>query len=278
MRRQIGFTLIEVLVALAVLAILLYAFVRFFSGTLQASGELSVRNELLAEGQNAHHLIASRIKEAWYVFPPGTSITLGSGWTTKNTLGASETPTWTTGKFFLAMILPPLADDVNCSAKRWGCFRFYAYYPLRRDWYVKKASVIRALDPDPVNDGKVWVVVEYLRYYREKTSSGYVSRCPVTASGTPDPTNTYYRSGQGRFLVDYVQPTTDPWDSAYNYNELFSYQTSSGQVTAVTTKIRYAKRAAGSTFRVPSEKTPLTLTVVPQNLGVKARTDRYYCK
>jgi len=62
-----GFTLIEILVAIAVMSILLLAFVRFFGGTLRVSNNLQVQNDLLNEAHVSHQLIASRIKEAWYI-------------------------------------------------------------------------------------------------------------------------------------------------------------------------------------------------------------------
>ncbi len=269
-----GFTLIEILVSLAVLAVLMLAFVRFFGGTLEASGRLQIQNELLAEAQIAHHLIASRVKEAWYVWPPGANLKLASsGWSTANTLDGGRD--WTVGPKFLAMILPPQKDGVECSTDKAGCFRFYAYYPMRRSHYTSKASAVEALDPDPANDSKVWVLMEYRSYYRIKGGKS----CPVRPDGSPDPSNTGYRGRRGRLLVDYLQPFTDPWDPAYSYTGLFDLKTSGGKVTAVAIHMRFVRHARGRVHRVPAGTDPLSISTVPQNLDVLAdASDGTYCR
>jgi len=268
-----GFTLIEILVALAVLAVLMLAFVRFFGSTLKASSSLQVQNELLSEAQVAHQLVASRIKEAWYVWPPGSVLRLAnSGWTTQNTLDGGRN--WIVGPTFLAMILPPKRDGVKCSLYKVGCFRFFAYYPMKRDHYVSHASAVEALDRDPQNDGKVWVLMEYRSFYRRSGAAP----CPVRADGHPNPAETAYRGKRGRLLVDYVQPLSDPWDSTYDYPWLFDFQTPGGSVTAVTVELRLAREARSRVHRVPAQAGALTLTVEPKNLGVVARTDGAYCQ
>ncbi len=268
-----GFTLIEILVALAVLAVLMLAFVSFFSSTLRISSSLQVQNELLSEAQVAHQLVASRIKEAWYVWPPGSILRLAnSGWTTQNTLNGGRD--WTVGPTFLAMILPPLKDGISCTVDKSGCFRFFAYYPMKRSHYVAHASAVEALDPDTQNDGKVWVLMEYRSFYRR---SGTAS-CPVRANGRPKPAETAYRGKRGRLLVDYVQPLADPWNRAYDYPKLFDFRTSEGSVTAVTVQLRLARQARGQVHRVPAGAGALTLSIEPKNLGVLARTDGSYCQ
>jgi len=271
MRR--GFTLIEILVALAVMSLLMLAFVRFFGGTLRASASLQVQNELLNEAQVAHRLIASRLKEAWYVWPPGSVIRLAdSGWTTANTLDGGRD--WTVGPTFVAMILPPKKDGVKCSLHRAGCFRFYAYYPMKRKYYVANASPVEALDPDSANDPRAWVVMEYRSTYRQGTTAV----CPLKPDGRPDPTQTVYRGKRGRLLVDYVQPLSDPWDPGYNYPKLFGFQTIGGEVATVDVHLRLAREARGRVYRVPAQPGSLTLTVEPKNLEVVARTTGAYCK
>lgn len=277
-----GFTLLEVLVALSLLAVLLLVFLQFFSSTLRTTTHLRIENELLNEGQLAHHLIASRLKEAWYVWPPHARLRLAnSGWTTQNTLTGGRT--WTVGPTFLAMILPPERDQTKCSARTRctnpklgclkGCFRFFAYYPMKRSHYVAHARPVEALDPDTANDAKTWVLMEYRAHYAPG------NRCPVAASGEPDPTNTGYRGRRGRFLVDYVQPLEDPWDRSYDYPALFSYTTATGgKVQAVAVNLRFAREARGRVYRVPTTTDPLTITVEPRNLRVRADPSKPYCQ
>ncbi len=271
MRR--GFTLLEILVALGILAILMLAFARFFGSTLRASSHLQIQNELLNEAQVAHQLIASRVKEAWYVWPPGSVLRLAhTGWTTENTLAGSRD--WAVGPFFLAMILPPRKDDVVCTTNPDGCFRFFAYYPMLRSHYVAHAAPVEALEPDPANDTRVWVLMEYRALYRRSGSAD----CPVTSSGEPDPSNQAYKGKRGRLLVDYVQPLSDPWSPAFDYPALFQYQTTGGSVTAVAVQLRLARSSRGQVYRVPARPGPLALTVEPNNLDVKARPGSDYCR
>jgi len=264
-----GFTLIEILAALATMAILLVAFTRFFGGTLRASSTLQVRNELLSEATIAQGLIASRVKEAWFVWPKGASLELTrSGWTTQNPFDGGQT--WTVGKRFLAMILPPLKDDVPCSLDRDGCFRFFAYYPLPRSYYVAHASVVETLEPDPANDARTWVLMEYRAVYRKSGQA----RCPVR-NEQPDPNNLSYRGRKGRFLLDYLQPPTDPWDTRFNYPGLFLH---SADATAVTVNLRLARAAAQRVYRVPDHEAPFSLTVRPKNVGVPVSDESPYCQ
>jgi len=258
------------------MVIFLLAFVRFFSGTLETSGQLRARNELLMEAQTAQGLMVNRIKEAWYVFPPGTSITLSSsGWTTARVLNYTDPPayTWKTGDHFLAMILPPEKEGVPCSKDNKGCFRFFAYYPMNRAYYNEKAGVAEKLNPD-ANETKTWVLMEYRAYYP-------ASRCPVTASGDPDPTNTAYRGKRAYFLVDYVQPLKDPRDSRYDYPKLFDYKTASGKVNYVLTELRFWRVLTPGNYeiRVPPEPgSTLRLGASPYNLSAKASRSDYYCR
>ncbi len=271
MRR--GFTLIEILVALAVMGVLMLAFVQFFGSTLKASSNLHIRNELLNEAQVAHHLIANRIKEAWYVWPPGSVLRMAnSGWSTKNTLDGGHD--WTVGPRFLAMILPPRKDGVECSGDPTGCFRFFAYYPMKRAHYVTHASAVEALEPDPPNDGHTWVLMEYRGHYRK----GGSAVCPVQSDGRPDPSVTAYRGKRGRLLVDYVQPLSDPWDSAYDYPALFTYHVSDGRVTSAGVALRLVRKARGRVYRVPGQVGALSLFVEPKNLDVIANNKAAYCQ
>lgn len=73
-----GITLVELLVALAILGALMAAFTGFFVSTLRTTSDFDRRNELLIEGQIAHQLLVSRLQEAWFVYPSGQSIILSS--------------------------------------------------------------------------------------------------------------------------------------------------------------------------------------------------------
>jgi prepilin-type N-terminal cleavage/methylation domain-containing protein len=62
--RKYGVTLVELLVALAILGVLVAAFTGFFVSTLRATSDFDRRNELLLDGQIAHQLLVSRLQEA----------------------------------------------------------------------------------------------------------------------------------------------------------------------------------------------------------------------
>jgi len=252
-RRQ-GFTLLEVLVSLVILAILGAVFLRIFLSTVDASENVNARNELLHEAQVAEQIMASRVQQAWYVYPPGTNIKMNSGLTTKNALAGSSH--WIVGGGpnhpFLALVLPPNDLTKSCASDPQGCYRFYAYYAFPRSHYrtaVGPGST-NQLPADPRNDG-TWVLMEFRAHLSGFVPNASCTNIPVPSGGL---------GGSGRLLVEYVQPQTDaPPYTLFSVNPDFS----------VDIRLRMRKKTQQRDVRVPPPADPpLTLRAVPRNLGV----------
>lgn len=246
-----AFTLLEVLVTLLIVGLLGAVFLRVFLSTMDASGNVNARNELLHEAQVAEQIIASRVKAAWYVYPPGTDIVINGGNTTKNAFKGSSH--WIVGDDpFLALVLPPDEPSKACAAYPEGCYWFYAYYAFPRSHYRSAvgAGSTNQLPADPRND-KTWVVMEFRKRLGGFTPNNHCTNIPVPAGGL---------SGSGRLLIEYVQPQSDA--PAYTIFTVNPDQ-------SVDLRLRMGKRTKRREVRVPPPSDPpLTLRAVPRNLGV----------
>ena len=223
MKKLQGFTLIEMLIGMAIFGILMLAFTQIFGGSLKASSQINSRNELVSEGQIAQQLVASRLQGAYYVYPPGTSMQLtSSGFTAKNTVNGADTYTWRVGTnpfIFVAMILPPTVAGTCTSGSTDACFSFYAYYPVLRSVLIDKQKDI-APDADP-NNASAWILMEYRANLIDGVDrrSNLLATPPNAPNGTfmtvttnpatsPNPAlpNPTIKGQNGQMLIDYVQP------------------------------------------------------------------------
>jgi len=259
-RSKLAFTLLEVVVTLAILGVLSLIFVRIFSSTFDATDSISVRNELLHEAQIAEQVIASKAKLAWYVYPPGATIKMNNGKTTANALAGSHY--WTVGggadQPFLALVLPPENPRLSCATDNEGCFRFYAYYAFPRSYYLDPNVIAptssQRLDPDPRNDD-TWVIMEFRTALKGFSPDASCSNIPLPDGGL---------AGGGRLLVEYVQPqSTTPGYSIFTVKPDGS----------VELRLRMLKRTRKRVVRVPPpNRPPLTLKAAPRNLRIGCST------
>lgn len=228
MNKSHGFTLVEMLVSMAILGILTLAFTQIFGGSLRASSEINARNELISEGQIAQQLIASRLQSAYFIYPTGQTMQLtGSGNTTPNTVRSGAGQNWIVGTDpFIAMILPPKMlpppsagtparcplGSASASVKddnKQFCFTFYAYYPILRSTFIGTNPLV-APAADPTN-ANVWFLMEYRAnlYDGVDRTADRLLTPPNTAtiltnSASISPT---IKGKAGQILVDYVQPS-----------------------------------------------------------------------
>lgn len=270
MKKLQGFTLVEMLIGMAIFGILMLAFTQIFGGSLKASSQINSRNELVSEGQIAQQLVASRLQSAYYIYPPGTSMQLtSSGSTAKNTVNGANTYTWIVGTTFVAMILPPTVRKIcssnsNVNESPDACFSFYAYYPVLRSELISKHSDI-APDADP-NNASVWVLMEY----RANLIDGVPRSSDLIAAPPSSPNGTYTtvltnsasinptaKGKSGQMLVDYVQPL-----GAAPYNTIFAVNTAN---KFVDFNLRLQQNRGGKTLTAPASTTPLSTRVYPRN-------------
>ena len=252
-QRTRALTIIEVLIAISILAVVMLAFTQIFGSTLSASSEINSRNELLSEGQIAQQIIVSRLQEAYLIYPGGTSFTLtNSGVTTRKPTGGQ---TWQINNDpIVAMILPPTVNG-DCSVTDNACFSFYAYYPVNRGNYINSALAnSNKPDPDPLNDD-LWMLMEYRANIRDGVdrSSNLLLNPPTPAAALAA-----IRGQQGRILVDYVQPT----NAAPNYT-LFNTNSTEGWVDF---DLRLLKHTGKKDLTAPSANDPLSVRVYPRNI------------
>ncbi|CAM4140164.1 PilW family protein [Deinococcus marmoris] len=268
-----GLTLIELLVAIALgLAIFLVASNLLVSSSRSAT-DLQGRNELLEESQIAQNYMAAQIREAVYVFPVGTTITLGGGYTTRRPV----TGDWKVGDAaapIVAFVRPPqlLPNPTGplseqCTGTASGdirrCYKFIAYYPVKRSDWVSGATSFNNPGADEINKDR-WVLVEY--------RNNYVSAPALSTLNVPS--YSAASGGEGRLLLDYVQPQplaltgTPP---------LFEVTTAAPQApgnTSVTINLALSRQVGGRAVTVPARNAATTgpqsvtpLVVTPRNVG-----------
>ena len=283
---QSGLTLVELLVGLALMGIVLTALVSYFSQGSRVAGESGSRAELQQEILSIQQLITGRLKEAWYVYPAGQTLQLGSTPTSTANLrqnpfpGTSRTGTanWLTGTDpVLAVILPPrTAGTCPTTAPSSGsgadfCYRFFAYYPVKRSVWVSGTTTTSggvttesASNPgkDPSN-ADTWVLAEY-----RKTLYGF-------APGTAAPTTTL-DGGDANLLADYVAPTvaTTGFTTSTNTYTMFELKAANGTATSstnpvsgVTLNLATTRNAGGKVLRLPGQTGTYSITIYPANLG-----------
>lgn len=271
--RDAGLTLVELLISMALIGIVLAALLSFFTQSSNVSTQTSSRAEMQQEILNAQQLIAGKLKEAWYVYPAGTTVKMTSSDLTKRPSGATSNPNdWTVGTDpILAMILPPRDLTATCSttpASQEGCYRFLAYFPVKRSLWVTTTSAASFRNPgvDTVN-AETWILAEYRGTMAPTFSAATYP--PATAPTVPT-------SNTPNILSDYIAPTvvTTGYTTTANIYTMFSLlsatsaaTSTSNPVTGVTLNLATTRNTGGKTLRLPNTTDEYSLTVYPTNLG-----------
>lgn len=251
MRRTPGFTLVELLLAAMIALLILMVVLEFVRGSGRLSGSLVGSAAAQSEVINVQRLLGDRVREAVFIFPPGTTVTLPD---TPKTRGVGGTSTWvlrrvladgtaTGDSTMLALILPPVLPGAACSAtEEQGCYRFRAYYALPRSrWLAATRNSDGTLQVDyPGADARnpdAWVLVEYAKAYppdtassrplqfREPTSAqlAAIAACDgnfdcLLTNGTPTlpaaSSAATIAGGEARLVADYLLPADG--DPAYD--------------------------------------------------------------
>lgn len=210
---------------------------------------------------------------------------------------------------FVAMILPPEAtptydssgNSTNCTGTgststdiTSGCYRFFAYYPMRRSKLVS-SSMAQSSKPmadsqndfpnDPAKDR--WVLMEYRAnlYNKGQSPAAWVPGYTKPSDGVqaavmgPSTLPSYYQGNKANVLVDYVKPGSVTF-TVYRPGAP-NATTGVSDPTALTT----ANGRVDYTFqmeRFMSGKTIVATPVndsagQPQNLGGSATPKNWYC-
>lgn len=276
LHRTSAFTLIELLIALALIGIILTAVVYVNIGTVRSSAVLQARNEALAESQVAQNYMISKLKQAAYIFPAGSNIQMSATGNTSVKPGGGLN--WVVGTDpIVAFVLPPktvvagACAGASTTTASDFCYAFYAYYAMNRGDFV--AATTGANDPgtDNLNDLTSWVMVEYRGYYSQSATnfaSGFSLTNPLTGYSTAAvdiPTG-----NQGRLLLDYVTPRTQSTDPL-----LFAVNASPPQspgTTSVSMNLGLQRNVIGQVLQIPGVSTDTSTgryiqTVYPRNVS-----------
>lgn len=265
-----GLTLIELLVAIALGLIIFLVAANLLESSSRSASDLQGRSELLEESQIAQNYMAAQIREAVYVFPAGTTITLGGGYTTKRPM----TGDWKVGEAVAPIVafvrppslLPGTTLGTQCPADQNRCYKFIAYYPVKRSDWVSGATSYNDPGTDEINKDR-WVLVEYRNNY---------ASAPALSTLTV-PSYSAASGGEGRLLLDYVQPQALALPSTPPLFEVITPPAGTLQApgnTSVTINLAVSRQTRGQAVTVPARNATTTgpqsvtpLVVTPRNVG-----------
>lgn len=265
-----AFTLMELLIAVALGALLLLVLSEVLVSSSRSATDLQGRNELQEDSQIAQNYAAGQLREAAYVFPPGATLTLGSGVTTRRPGGGS----WVVGGAapIVAFVRPPQRPAAT-RCEDGGCYQFMAYYPVLRSTWVGGVSGQNNPGQDSTN-GDRWVLVEYRSNYP------YGTRPTLTALAVR-PYVPPASGSSGRLLLDYVQPATLAPAGApplFQVNDLSvaptpAWTQAPGNIS-VTVNLTVSRMLGGRLIIIPARtattpplETVTAVAVAPRNLG-----------
>ncbi|OLV15664.1 PilW family protein [Deinococcus marmoris] len=282
-----GLTLIELLVAIALGLLVLLAATNLLISSSRSATDLQGRSELLEESQIAQNYMAAQIREAVYVFPAGTTITLGAtGYTFRNPV--SNNGTWTVGQPnapLVAFVRPPqllpnpsgpLSEQCTgtASGDTRRCYQFIAYYPVLRSVWTGTGGATSLNNPgEDDSNGNRWVLVEYRSNYVPASLAA-----PSSPSLAQLAVSSYSRTGgSGRLLLDYVQPKPLALPSTPTLFEVTTPPAGTLQApgnTSVTINLAVSRQTRGQAVTVPARNATTTgpqsvtpLVVTPRNVG-----------
>lgn len=193
-RRTEGFTLVEVLVAIAITGIIFLIIAGVNDGMTKGSRKLASSNQVAQEGQNVQRLLAGRIAEAVYVYPAEAEINLGggNGVTTNNSIGGNNN--WKVNEDpIVAMIVPPREQN--------GEYRFVAYYAIQRK-PISESDLSPSSKPsvDPLNEN-AWVLMQYSSNLGDWKPRYDTPSQGIAEADLPKDLG----QGSGSVLADYIQ-------------------------------------------------------------------------
>lgn len=194
-RQTKGFTLVEVLVAIAVMGVIFLIIAGVNDSMAKGSRKLASSNQVAQESQNVQRLLAGRIAEAIYVYPAGVKIPMGSsGVMTKNTIGGRSD--WTVNKDpLVAMIMPP--------REKGSPYRYVVYYAIKRK-ELSESALSPSSKPslDPLNP-EAWVLMQF-----SANLGDWKPTYSTPSQGIPqaDLPRKIGAQGNSSVLADYVQP------------------------------------------------------------------------
>lgn len=199
-RRSAGFTLLELLIASAMMLILLGVVAEGIQSSGRTALQVMTRSDLLEETRVTGQMIADEMSKAVYVYPPGAVLQLNktvSPFVTNPLKGGNV---WTVGiDPIVAYVEAPRDSAAACPA---GCLTFVAYIALNRGQIYQatldSSGAEQTNNPgyDSLNnDG--WLIYEYKVPLADRV---------LTASVAPPVDSSQLTNASADLVADYIAP------------------------------------------------------------------------
>ena len=100
----------------------------------QVTKKVVLENDLLEDANSMSSMIADKITQAFYVYPPGVQLELSTSGELTTLKPGTSSSLWTVGTDpIIAFLEHPKDTSASCSSTITnGCVFFYAYYPVKR--------------------------------------------------------------------------------------------------------------------------------------------------
>lgn len=262
MRGNAGFTLVELLVGMAITGILLALLGNFLIESARTVAVADVRSEALAEVTLTQQLIASRIRQAWWVAPPNSTMRIpdfraqnptgggGFDWTVAG--GANTT---LTSHHILILILPP-GSSPHLPALN-NQYQLYAFYPVQRAALTAGYAATNPNHPerpanDPGNPG-TWVLMQYRATVGTDPPTLPAGSVNVNTAGLT------FTNENISTVMEYQRPLTS------GLPLMFAHRIVGGASQTISVNLQASRNLRGQNILHP--RAPLSLTVQPRNLG-----------
>jgi hypothetical protein len=209
MRR--GLTLLEVLLTALIALVLLGLTAQGIMRGSEITRLVTTQQELLEDVRTAGAFLSDRFARAAYVYPPGTTITLGTAndyWARKP---KSSSNNWQIGSDpMVAFILPPENPAVakqcltNLASDPDGCLRFVAFFMLERSHVLANAPA--SVRPDTNEQSNSDWVLYYFSCPMIDAACGNGPWNAVPDSKSVKLLPTQFAGSSAQFVADYINP------------------------------------------------------------------------
>lgn len=245
MKNKSGFTLIEILISLFIMAIMITAFTKLMNSTFKGMRTVTQSSDLTSEIQLAIPIISERLQNATCIFSENTPLTFGNSPLHQNTIRNGAGSFWLPDTDpVLAMFMPGSTSGATNN------YDFYAYYPILRSSYFNVDQIGPSTDVQ--NDSSVWMLLEY----KHEVTLTSRPRC----HGGEDLTG----GGRSRYLADYVAPSNDVNIPYTMFIHDTPAEDAADQRQSVTVNLRFKRNNGNRVETVPSDGSLMSTTIFPR--------------
>ena len=192
-----GFTVVELLIASSIFLVVLGIITEGLINGGEVTQKIVLENDLLEDANSMSNMIADKITQAIYVYPPGIELELSTSDELTTYKPGTSSSVWTVGSDpIIAFLERPKDTSALCdSTVTDGCVFFYAYYPVERSVVTQTTGPYPYLQDS--NNSTAWTLFEYSK----RLDSTYTN----IISGTHNiPTGDEIADEIGIFIADYI--------------------------------------------------------------------------